>query len=379
MNPKTRQQLAALKTASPLQMAGALKEMELYDKKTAQEIIDEVYEKYATGQNLQEEVVEPVMLSVLDGLLEKRPWGRQARKKGLTASRVISECRIFSYDKATSHTVMPGGYNEFKNMRDFRGEGEKKNIDSRSLDDVNRRNDIKERRFKSSETGMIRDDFTGQLLHRFNTEDGADNRFAASVDHVVPLAELRDKYLGNYALSHDDIKNIANSDYNLAITGKSFNSSKNDDTVPEFINKKTALSEKTKDRLRNRFDEATASIESEVNWEVAKTLVGKGSQDGKFANVAKNVGSDAGRQQLNYMAGNVILYIVKPLYYELSDIVRNGLKNGVGADSFKEAMRIRFGRVKAYVVENSKNFMGDNLTDFVKGFVSSLIEKPGVS
>ena len=59
-----------------------------------------------------------------------------------------------------------------------------------------------------------------------------------------------------------------------------------------------------------------------------------------------NAAGDAAIQQGNYAIGNVILYIVKPLYYELSDIVKNGLKNGVEAESFKEAMWIRFSRVK---------------------------------
>ena len=65
---------------------------------------------------------------------------------------------------------------------------------------------------------------------------------------------------------------------------------------------------------------------------------------------------------------------MKPLYYELSDIVKNGLKNGVEAESFKEAMWIRFSRVKKYVIDNANKFVGDNVKDFVKGFVSSLIE-----
>ena len=39
-----------------------------------------------------------------------------------------------------------------------------------------------------------------------------------------------------------------------------------------------------------------------------------------------------------------------------------------------EALKIRFGRVKHHVLTHAKGFLGDNVWEFVKGFVSSLIE-----
>lgn len=52
----------------------------------------------------------------------------------------------------------------------------------------------------------------------------------------------------------------------------------------------------------------------------------------------------------------------------------NGLKKGVNAVTTKEAFKIRFSRVKNYVLDNALVFLGDNVWEFVKGFVSSLIE-----
>lgn len=416
MNPKKRQQLAALRAASPLQMAGALKEMELYDKKTAQEIIDEVYEKYATGQDLQEEVVEPVMLSVLDGLLEKSKWGRQARKKGLTASRVISECRTFSYDSPTPYAVTNDGYVDYKNMREYREAYEeiRGKYDRSKLENQNAMYKYRNEKFAEVDGKLAVDEYTGEK-NIYKSRSDPDKRrndgkhqYQAEPDHIVPLAKVHEKFAGNYALSDDDIRRIANDDDNFAITKATLNKSKGKLTNSEYIAKYgDELSEETKTRMLTKEKEALSSIEDKANIEIKDTLLLGGHAtraDRKQAykeereklgrNLTKEeraridarlatekglkvwgkTAGDAVAQQGNYMVGNVILYIIKPLYYELSDIVKNGLKGGVGVDSFKEAMRIRFGRVKAYVVDNAKIFMGDNVKDFVKGFVSSLIE-----
>lgn len=68
------------------------------------------------------------------------------------------------------------------------------------------------------------------------------------------------------------------------------------------------------------------------------------------------------------------MFLIKPLYYEISDIFRNGLKEGVGAETTMQAFKLRFGRVKRYVLDNALSFLGNNVMEFVKGFVSSLIE-----
>ena len=95
MDEERKQKLEELKEASPLEMTKLLQELELYDAKSSQEIIDEVYEQFASGENMKDEVLKPVFLSVVDGLLEATAGGRAARKKGLTASRVLTECENF--------------------------------------------------------------------------------------------------------------------------------------------------------------------------------------------------------------------------------------------------------------------------------------------
>lgn len=77
-----------------------------------------------------------------------------------------------------------------------------------------------------------------------------------------------------------------------------------------------------------------------------------------------------------YLAGNVVLLVMKPLYYEIKDIVMNGFQCGVHAKGVKEALSVRFGRVKEYVwnyISSQKAMLG-SLYDMLKDFISAFIE-----
>ncbi|MBQ7496379.1 MAG: hypothetical protein IJU00_00835 [Selenomonas sp.] len=415
MKAKINQQLNGLKYTSPLKMASALKELELYDKKEARQVIDEVYKQYATGEKLQEEVVTPVMLSVLDGLFESTKFGRQARRKGLTSSRIISECRSFSYGGVTSHVITNDGYVEFKNMRDNRRDANKGwTYHRRELENKNEMDKYKNQKFAEVSGKNAFDEYRGtqDITQKRNNPDrrrnDPKNDYQAEVDHIIPLKKIGEQYSSNYALTTDDIRRIANSEDNFALTSAYINGKKLEKTNTEFVNaNKDVLSPETQKLMLEKEEKAQMAIESRVNEEVLNTLKGEGNSTRQVRKLAYKeeeerlgekltktereainkrlaiekrndvywkLAGDAVTQQKDYMTGNIILYIVKPLYYELSDIVKNGLKDGVNASSFMEAMRIRFSRVKTYVVENAKSFMGDNVLDFVKGFISSLIE-----
>ena len=237
------------------------------------------------------------------------------------------------------------------------------------------------------------------------------HRKQAQPDHIVPLKQLHEQYKHNYALDDSDLKRIANSESNLAITSAEINQVKRDMTNKQYIEwmdeHGKPLDENTKKIMLQKQKEATKSIESDVNKTVAKNLVGKGQVDEKAMKNAVNefkenngqapteeqrnqieqnlikkktneirgtAVKNAAGQAKDYAVGNLILFIVKPIYYEISDIFKNGLKEGVGADSGTQASGIRFTRVKKYVMTHAKAFFGDSILDFVKGFVSSLIE-----
>ena len=413
----------------------------MYDEKSSQEVLDEVYEKFDSEEHLEDEVLKPVFMSVVDGLLEATAGGRVARKKGLTASRVIEECTNFSYDNLGDNHADVNGYTEYKNinhdeieyqiqLEKWKRDGKKGDqpqyngsVNSNStqeyirsnLEDSSAMNDYKEKQRHGEK--KIKYEYTEKdnlYVSQNNMPDNYNDethRKQAQPDHIVPLKQLHEQYKHNYALDDSDLKRIANSESNLAITSAEINQVKRDMTNKQYIEwmdeHGKPLDENTKKIMLQKQKEATKSIESDVNKTVAKNLVGKGQVDEKAMKNAVNefkenngqapteeqrnqieqnlikkktneirgtAVKNAAGQAKDYAVGNLILFIVKPIYYEISDIFKNGLKEGVGADSGSQALGIRFTRVKKYVMTHAKAFFGDSILDFVKGFVSSLIE-----
>lgn len=441
MDEERKKAIEELEYASPLEISRLLQEMELYDEKTSQEVLDEVHEKFDSAEHLEDEVLKPVFMSVIDGLLEATSGGRAARKKGLTASRVVEECTSFSYDDLEDNHTNVNGYTEYKNinhdeieyqvqLEKWKKDGENGDrpqyngsVNSNStqeyvrsnLEDSSAMNDYKEKQRHGEK--KIKDEYTGKdnlYVSQNNMPDNYNDethRKQAQPDHIVPLKQLHEQYKHNYALDDSDLKRIANSESNLAITSAEINQVKRDMTNKQYIEwmdeHGKPLDENTKKIMLQKQKEATKSIESDVNKTVAKNLVGKGQVDEKAMKNAVNefkenngqapteeqrnqieqnlikkktneirgtAVKNAAGQAKDYAVGNLILFIVKPIYYEISDIFKNGLKEGVGADSGSQALGIRFTRVKKYVMTHAKAFFGDSILDFVKGFVSSLIE-----
>lgn len=441
MDEERKKAIEELEYASPLEISRLLQEMELYDEKTSQEVLDEVHEKFDSAEHLEDEVLKPVFMSVIDGLLEATSGGRAARKKGLTASRVVEECTSFSYDDLGDNHTNVNGYTEYKNinhdeieyqiqLEKWKRDGKKDDqpqyngsVNSNStqeyvrsnLEDSSAMNDYKEKQRHGEK--KIKDEYTGKdnlYVSQNNMPDNYNDethRKQAQPDHIVPLKQLHEQYKHNYALDDSDLKRIANSESNLAITSAEINQVKRDMTNKQYIEwmdeHGKPLDEDTKKIMLQKQKEATKAIESDVNKTVAKNLVGKGQVDEKAMKNAVNefkenngqapteeqrnqieqnlikkktneirgtAVKNAAGQAKDYAVGNLILFIVKPIYYEISDIFKNGLKEGVGADSGSQALGIRFTRVKKYVMTHAKAFFGDSILDFVKGFVSSLIE-----
>ena len=345
MNEEKKKAIEELEYASPLEISRLLQQIELYDEKSSQEVLDEVYEKFDSEEHLEDEVLKPVFMSVVDGLLEATAGGRVARKKGLTASRVIEECTNFSYDNLGDNHADVNGYTEYKNinhdeieyqiqLEKWKRDGKKGDqpqyngsVNSNStqeyirsnLEDSSAMNDYKEKQRHGEK--KIKDEYTEKdnlYVSQNNMPDNYNDethRKQAQPDHIVPLKQLHEQYKHNYALDDSDLKRIANSESNLAITSAEINQVKRDMTNKQYIEwmdeHGKPLDENTKKIMLQKQKEATKSIESDVNKTVAKNLVGKGQVDEKAMKNAvnefkENNGQAPTEEQRNQIEQNLI-------------------------------------------------------------------------
>ena len=370
-----------------------------------------------------EQFLKPVMYSVADGLLEAIPGGDAMRRKGLTPQRIVSECEAFSYSKGdVGAGAIPGvAYVDFKNARD------QARMFGKTREWVYNRSEIENKnamdKYKAAAvaanggTKNLLDEYTGDrniTAYRDNPDwrrNDPTHRFQAQTDHIVPLYKLNDQFRENFALSKNDVRIIANADYNFALTSASINQEKKDKTNSEYVLSAKMRTKAQKHLMLKLEKEAQSEINRAANKVVGKNLTFGGTvaqADIKAASVEyrqkhnippgqkltkeqkasierdlrikKTAGvygqgaKIAANQAKDYAVGNVVLYLLKPLYWELKDSFRNGFRDGVRADSGVAAIRIRFGRIKNYLAAHAKEFLGDGIWEFIKGFVSSLIE-----
>ncbi len=458
-----------LLNASPLDMAKTLQKLELYDKKEAQQVIDEVYKDFETGKDKENNIIRPVMLSVVDSLMESCAPLRKLRKKGLTASRVVNDCMAFSYDVSQTHGLDVNAYDETKNMRDemrydstiasahtlsqqdstyqkeYDGSARKYTNSSMEeyennrevFDDNKRRTDYKAE--LNNGLGAAHDEYTGIEY----------DKSELNTDHIVPLARVQKQLQGNPFMNNEDVKNIANQDSNYAAFKNNLNQSKGAALNEEYVNdtkrmktladtlgldpdnpKDAKKLERIKQEMVKQSQAAQEGINDAANKAVIDTLKGEGavkvvlsekeeaayldkakadiaiaekekgkelseSEKQKITRVAKkqaetekrkelqnekrseavtNLGGAALSQSTDLAFGNLIMFIIKPISYELRDSFANGLKDGVDADSVAEAIRIRFNRVKDYVMEHVADFGITSMKELMKQFLLSFIE-----
>ena len=108
-----------------------------------------------------------------------------------------------------------------------------------NLEDSSAMNDYKEKQRHGEK--KIKDEYMGKdnlYVSQNNMPDNYNDethRKQAQPDHIVPLKQLHEQYKHNYALDDSDLKRIANSESNLAITSAEINQVKRDMTNKQYI------------------------------------------------------------------------------------------------------------------------------------------------
>jgi hypothetical protein len=334
-------------------------------------------------------ILEPVFLSLFDGTMRAFKIGV---KQGITATRLYGECKSFSYD---SEIAIP--------MNDSLTEvvNEKENIDrlaeatefnrgkltrNGKTIDVRDVNKAKEKHFEGSTSAE--DEYEpGKTIYKTQkeAEKHGNVKQAAEGDHAISCAEICNNLAGNKALHPKDIKEIVNTEANLVITSRKNNSGanigKSDKSRDELAQeaeqgyvivggKKHKLSEEeiaTRKNMVKKMDEAQQEIDSKTNEKVADNLLND-------REVQKRMAADASSAAGHQSFGDLIMFIIKPLYFELKDCFAKGIEEGVKATSFKQALSIRVTRLKDYVLVKAESRLKPGVLSFFKNFLSMLLE-----
>lgn len=347
-------------------------------------------EKEASADN----ILEPVFLGLLDGTMRAFKIGT---KQGLTASRLYGECKTFNYEGHKNSTVLDSHteyLNEQENISEFdkqskynNGELSRNNEDTIQMRDGKKMGQAKEDHFgdaMKSKDGYNPDEEI--YSNKTHAKSQGKKEQAAETDHVVPCVEICNQLKSNKALNPQDIKEIININDNLLVTSQKNNRGsktgkfgKNEAKLREELDqgyveddnkKQTPLSDSDKEARSNMVDKmanAKGKIDSKTNEKVMSNVL----KDNKTQQrLASDAGSAAGHQAI----GDLVLSLIKPLYYELQDCFQNGIEEGVNANNFKSALKIRFNRMKNHIVDNAAGTLGGGALGFFKNFLTMLLE-----
>lgn len=370
-----------LNNASPLQISKKLIEYELYDQQDSIEVLNKIYKEFEGNQDIIDELVTPVFLNIADGLIKHPKLG--LKETGITVSRLVNEIKGFSYDtiSTTQRDIIQDKANLDKNTNihiDDKGIYDRKDMDN------NRKSSIAKEKFNNNRTMYseleVNENGAKKRLYLYQNDEAIQKRRDAgkktthltqNADHNVPLKQVYDNFGTSTVLSKNDLKKIGNIDANFDIISEKLNKSKGSKTWSEYLkNNPDVVNEETKKKILTREKEAISKLEKEAN----KTVVNNFIKDSKHA---KNIANEAKDQAIengkNKAIGEIVILLIKPIYYEFSDIFKNGMIANLEVEDKIEAFIYRMKRVKDYILKNAIGTLFDNIKDFLQSFVTLLL------
>lgn len=370
-----------LNNTSPLQMSKKLIEYELFDQQSSIQIMDKIYEEFEDAGNVVNGLVTPVFLNICDGLVKHPKLG--LAKSGITATRLVGEIKNFTYDSVHSikRDIIQDKANLDQNTKfhkDDKGKYDRNDMDN------NRKSSIAKERFNGNRTMSseleVNDKGAKKRLYLYQNDESILKRkeegkktthLSQNADHNVPLKQVYDDFGISTILSKNDLKKIANIDKNIDIISEKLNKSKGDKTWTEYLEKNpNAVNDETKKKILSREKEAISNLEKEANTTVTNNFL---KESKHIKNIANEAGKQATDDTRNHAMGEVIILLIKPIYYEFSDIFKNGMLADLDATSKIEAFKLRMNRVKEYVINNLKGSFMEILKDFLKNFLTMVI------
>ncbi len=370
-----------LNNASPLDTFSILQNIELYDEKNAKAIIDQVNKEFNSGENKIKNIVVPVFTSVVDGVFQHLNILGEMRRCGITATSVITQCTNFQYGKGNSNADILA---EITRNRVIDDQEIPHKVSSqigaytgnRSKYVYTQSQRTKALKDQAIDEKHIRDGYTGEIIYtekKYAIEAEGNDENHAEYDHIIPLATVHNQLSKNILLTDDDVKHIANGETNLVFTSWKINNDKREDSNSDFVKEnKDTLSKETQETMLRKEKEAQRSIDKEANKAVVRNAL---SEDGikrletEFTHQSTEALKESGKMGI----GRAITEIIKPLYFEVSDIFKNGMCEPIGAETVSEAFKIRMARVVSHITSILPSFGLGSLLDAVKNLVSTII------
>jgi hypothetical protein len=376
----TAEQVAKkLNGASPLQASRVLIDMELHDQSAALDIIDSIYADLASKQNVIDELVTPLGLSVLDSVISHKDL--QLNRTGLTASRLWSDVQSFAYTSEKINSQTLSAKQQLEGIRQV-SPGKRANVQKHKLD----AHKVKH----TGKDGTIKNELDGAKLYRQGM--GSSTKDTVNTEHLESSEAYHRKFANNVFLSDADMKIIVNHDNNLASISERQNKMKLDGTFKDIKQRKERLLAKQQRSQLTKHEQAQLSfINESFSAEALETGIGleqeatnanfKASQDSALnsirndkSKVLAKASSQAGEQTGYQALGHAVLLMIKPILHEINDSIKNGIDSGVGKDSTLEGLKYRLERVFNYIRTEIVPTLKQGLKDFFNNFCKVIID-----
>ena len=348
-----------LNNTSPLQMSKKLIEYELFDQQSSIEIMDKIYDEFENKDNLINSLVNPMLFGIVDGLIKHPKLNGTFRKTGITPSRLVKEVNGFTYDVYIAKNVDGDVFFTQAEKTHYSNGLRSKHYDNKKRTETEKDKNIvrdetitytdKNGKLKTKKTATVIDDITGEKLDL--TEEGAKqkNVKTANMDHVNPINSIRKKYKNNPYLYRDDLSKIVGLEENESYINASLNKSKGDMTWKQYIEKyPNALSKEEQKKALELEEKANKAQKKEATKLMAKNIGLKG-------------------------LGDIIILLLKPIWFEIKDMFKNGILNGFNTDDKIKAFLLRLKRVGQFIKKNVLSTLSDSLKEIVSNFVTMLV------
>ncbi|WP_178863445.1 hypothetical protein [Thiomicrorhabdus cannonii] len=355
-----------LNNTSPLQMSKKLISYEINDQNDSLEVLNQIHEQLESKESLVDSLMQPLLLSLADGLVKHPKLHGGFRKTKITPSRIVNEVMAFSYTESSESSwnddvaSMQGektyydsnGFhrNKFYDTKPRSNtEQDKGIVRDQTVTYVNRKGKL-----KTVKTTTVKDEITGEDLDL--TRAGAQQKGVqqANMDHVLPINYLRKLFKNNPYLYRDDIEKIVGLPSNEAYISSSVNQAKLDFTFKEAI--ENGRLAHLSDEEKRRALELQRQAEEDTNKEAAKLM-------------AKNVGLE--------VLGDLIIHSLKPIWFEVNQMVTKGVLYGFEQNTADkiEAVIFRVRRAVAYIKDNILSTLKGSLKNIFTNLISVLISK----